>query len=84
MVRQSPEERTFHIFYQLLNGASLEYRNELLLESIDSYKFITHGQINVSGMTDQDTFHDTLKVNTLADLPPLTGPLIPLILSPLS
>merc|ERR1719392_213947 len=61
MVRQSPDERTFHIFYQLLNGASLEYRNELLLESIDSYKFITHGQINVSGMADQDTFHDTLK-----------------------
>jgi len=61
MVRQSPEERTFHIFYQLLNGASLEYRNELLLESIDSYKYMSFGQINISGMADQDTFHDTLK-----------------------
>ena len=49
MVRQSPEERTFHIFYQLLNGASLEYRNELLLESIDSYKFLSNGQVSVAG-----------------------------------
>ena len=49
MVRQSPDERTFHIFYQLLNGASLEYRNELLLEPIDNYKFLSNGQVSIAG-----------------------------------
>jgi myosin protein heavy chain len=66
VVRQSPEERTFHIFYQLLNGASLDYRNELLLESMDSYKYLSNGQVNVNGVVDSDAFHDSLKaMNTL-------------------
>jgi myosin protein heavy chain len=61
VVRQSTEERTFHIFYQLLNGSSLEYRNELLVESIDSYKYLSNGQVNVNGVVDADAFHDSLK-----------------------
>merc|ERR1711892_1624725 len=68
MVRQSPDERTFHIFYQLLNGASLEYRNELLVESIDSYKFLSNGQVNVAGLPDADTFHETLKAMNILNM----------------
>jgi myosin heavy subunit len=61
VIRQAAEERTFHIFYQLLNGASLEYRNELLLESIGNYKFLSFGQVSVTGKSDAEEFHETLK-----------------------
>jgi myosin protein heavy chain len=72
VVRQSTEERTFHIFYQLLNGSSLEYRNELLVESIDSYKYLSNGQVNVNGVVDADAFHDSLKVIIIVTFHSLT------------
>lgn len=40
VVTQSSGERTFHAPYQLLKGASKELKAELLLEDLDSYKYI--------------------------------------------
>ena len=31
IIRQAPDERTFHIFYQLLTGASQELKSKYLL-----------------------------------------------------
>lgn len=40
IVRQAKDERSFHIFYELLAGASPEQRKELFLEKPDKYNFI--------------------------------------------
>merc|ERR1719277_1494783 len=56
VIRQAEEERTFHIFYQMINGASLEYRNELLLEPIQNYKFLTYGSVNIPNVSDAEEF----------------------------
>lgn len=61
VIRQAEEERTFHIFYQMINGASLEYRNELLLEPIQNYKFLTYGSVNIPNVSDAEEFTETLK-----------------------
>jgi myosin protein heavy chain len=68
IIRQAEEERTFHIFYQLLNGASLEYRNELLLDQINNYKYLTGGQVPVNGKSDAEEFHETLKAMAILNM----------------
>ena len=37
-IRQAPNERTFHIFYQLISGAGDQFRKELLLEDYADYR----------------------------------------------
>ncbi|XP_038140298.1 myosin-10 isoform X6 [Cyprinodon tularosa] len=58
--RQAKDERTFHIFYQLLCGASEETRAELLLGSADKYRFLSGGSIPVPGQSDSDNFTQTM------------------------
>ncbi|XP_015236696.1 PREDICTED: myosin-10-like isoform X5 [Cyprinodon variegatus] len=58
--RQAKDERTFHIFYQLLCGASEETRAELLLGSADEYRFLSGGSIPVPGQSDSDNFTQTM------------------------
>uniref|UniRef100_A0A3Q2Q3Z8 Myosin-10-like n=1 Tax=Fundulus heteroclitus TaxID=8078 RepID=A0A3Q2Q3Z8_FUNHE len=41
--RQAKDERTFHIFYQLLCGASDKTRADLLLGSADEYRYLSGG-----------------------------------------
>jgi len=68
VIRQATEERTFHIFYQLLNGASLEYRNELLLDQIGNYRYMSNGQVNLNGKPDAEEFHETLKAMNILNM----------------
>ncbi|XP_014903730.1 myosin-10 isoform X6 [Poecilia latipinna] len=58
--RQAKDERTFHIFYQLLCGASEETRAELLLGSADDYRFLSGGSIPVPGQSDAENFTQTM------------------------
>eukprot|EP00118_Oscarella_pearsei_P003363 m.14044 g.14044 ORF g.14044 m.14044 type:complete len:1988 (+) comp25432_c0_seq1:98-6061(+) len=51
-VRQAPGERTFHVFYQLLHGASSKERSEFLLGDINSYRFLSHGNEMIQGVSD--------------------------------
>lgn len=44
-IRQAPDERSFHIFYQLLKGATKEQRTELLLDDTETFQFLSHGYI---------------------------------------
>ncbi|XP_069038754.1 myosin-10 isoform X2 [Lepisosteus oculatus] len=60
-VRQSREERTFHIFYQLLSGAPEDMRVGLLLASGDQYRFLSSGLLAVSGQSDPEDFTQTLE-----------------------
>uniref|UniRef100_A0A3Q3EWP1 Myosin-10-like n=1 Tax=Kryptolebias marmoratus TaxID=37003 RepID=A0A3Q3EWP1_KRYMA len=59
-IRQAKDERTFHIFYQLLCGASEETRADLLLGSADEYRFLTRGSIPVPGQSDSENFTQTM------------------------
>lgn len=60
-IRQAQDERSFHVFYQFLNGASPEERQEFLLEDVRNYTFLTHGHVPVPGVDDTQEFKFTVK-----------------------
>lgn len=60
-IRQAQDERSFHIFYQFLNGASPEERQKFLLEDVRNYTFLTHGHVPVPGVDDTQEFKFTVK-----------------------
>ncbi|KAL6109418.1 uncharacterized protein ACO6RY_12550 [Pungitius sinensis] len=58
--RQAKDERTFHIFYQLLCGTSAETKADLLLGTADEYRFLSGGSIPVPGQSDSENFTQTM------------------------
>merc|ERR1719180_185484 len=60
IIRQAPDERTFHIFYQLLTGASQELKNQAILEDARNYTFMTKGAVRVPGIEDVEEFQMTI------------------------
>ncbi|KAH8372005.1 hypothetical protein KR093_009695, partial [Drosophila rubida] len=60
-IRQAKDERTFHIFYQLLAGASPEQRERFILDDIKSYPFLSNGTLPVPGVDDYAEFQATVK-----------------------
>ncbi|XP_036385865.1 myosin-10 isoform X3 [Megalops cyprinoides] len=60
-IRQAKDERTFHIFYQLLAGAGEHLRSDLLLEGFNSYRFLSNGNIPIPGQQDKDNFQETME-----------------------
>uniref|UniRef100_UPI00358E3D65 myosin-10-like isoform X3 n=1 Tax=Myxine glutinosa TaxID=7769 RepID=UPI00358E3D65 len=60
-IRQAKDERTFHIFYQLLSGAGEQLRLELLVENFNSYRFLSNGCIPIPGQKDKDNFQETME-----------------------
>merc|ERR1719431_354416 len=70
IIRQAPDERTFHIFYQLLLGASKEFKSRLLLDDAKNYTFMTQGGLRVPGIDDIEEFAATqnaMKVMGITD-----------------
>ncbi|XP_065659055.1 myosin-10 [Hydra vulgaris] len=61
LVRQAPEERLFHIFYQLLLGASPEVKKQFLLLDPKSYIFMSNGLVQLPNMDDRAEFKLTLE-----------------------
>ncbi|GMT17075.1 hypothetical protein PFISCL1PPCAC_8372, partial [Pristionchus fissidentatus] len=62
VLRQAAAERSFHVFYQLLAGASAKQRADLLLEdSAAAYPFMSNGKVTIGGVDDADEFASTLK-----------------------
>merc|ERR1719346_288918 len=59
IIRQAGDERSFHIFYQLLMGASKEFKSQMLLDDAKNYTFMTHGGVRVAGMDDVEEFAAT-------------------------
>ncbi|XP_061105897.1 myosin-10 [Conger conger] len=64
-IRQAKDERTFHIFYQLLCGATEAMRADLLLSGADHYRFLSGGSIPVPGQSDADNFTQTMDSMTI-------------------
>ncbi|XP_051563793.1 myosin-10 isoform X1 [Myxocyprinus asiaticus] len=60
-IRQAKDERTFHIFYQLLAGAGEHLRSDLLLEGFNNYRFLSNGNITIPGQQDKDNFQETME-----------------------
>merc|ERR1719151_246241 len=61
IIRQAPDERTFHIFYQLLTGASQELKSQMILEDARNYTFMTKGAVRVPGIDDAEEFAATVQ-----------------------
>ncbi|XP_073462571.1 myosin-10-like [Aquarana catesbeiana] len=63
-IRQAKDERTFHIFYQLLAGSGEHLRckqTDLLLESVNNYRFLSNGYVPIPGQQDKDNFQETME-----------------------
>uniref|UniRef100_A0A3B4V627 Myosin, heavy chain 10, non-muscle n=1 Tax=Seriola dumerili TaxID=41447 RepID=A0A3B4V627_SERDU len=60
-IRQAKDERTFHVFYQLLAGAGEHLKSDLLLEGFNNYRFLSNGNIPIPGQQDKDNFHETME-----------------------
>ncbi|CAB3223587.1 unnamed protein product [Arctia plantaginis] len=60
-IRQAKDERTFHIFYQLLAGATSQQKAEYILEDPKSYPFLSNAALPVPGIDDHAEFQATIK-----------------------
>ncbi|XP_069857012.1 myosin-14 isoform X4 [Dipodomys merriami] len=58
-IRQAKDECSFHIFYQLLGGASEQLKADLLLEPCSQYRFLTNGPASSPGQ-ERELFQETL------------------------
>uniref|UniRef100_A0A4D5R920 Myosin heavy chain, non-muscle n=1 Tax=Scolopendra viridis TaxID=118503 RepID=A0A4D5R920_SCOVI len=67
-IRQAKDERSFHIFYQLLQGATPEQRKEFILEDIKTYTFLTQSSVPVPGVDDALEFQNTAKAMSIMGL----------------
>ncbi|CAH8469517.1 unnamed protein product [Dicrocoelium dendriticum] len=59
VARQSPDERSFHIFYQLLTSASSEMQEKLLLDQANSYRFMSNGMLEIPGLDERQAYLET-------------------------
>uniref|UniRef100_A0A8C5K6T5 Myosin IE n=1 Tax=Jaculus jaculus TaxID=51337 RepID=A0A8C5K6T5_JACJA len=61
VVMRNPGERSFHIFYQLIEGASAEQKQSLGITSMDYYYYLSlSGSYKVDEINDKREFQETL------------------------
>ncbi|XP_022056513.1 unconventional myosin-Ie isoform X1 [Acanthochromis polyacanthus] len=61
VVMRNPGERSFHIFYQLIEGASGEQKNSLGITSLDYYTYLNQsGSYKVDDINDKSDFQETM------------------------
>ncbi|XP_077313455.1 myosin-10-like isoform X5 [Lithobates pipiens] len=60
-IRQAKDERTFHVFYQILAGAGEHVKTDLLLEGFNQYRFLSNGNVTIPGQQDKEIFHETME-----------------------
>lgn len=54
---QAKDERNYHIFYQLLSGASPEMKEELFLEPASTFSYLNQsGCYTLDGVNDEEMF----------------------------
>ncbi|KRX47969.1 Myosin heavy chain, non-muscle [Trichinella murrelli] len=59
--RQAKDERSFHIFYQFLQGTTEEEKKAFVLNKVDQYRFLANGYIALPGVDDAAEFHNTVR-----------------------
>ncbi|XP_054724552.1 myosin heavy chain, non-muscle-like [Uloborus diversus] len=67
-IRQASDERSFHIFYQMLSGTTAEQKQEFLLEDAKVYRFLTCGGLAVPGVDDGLEFKNTVSAMSIMGL----------------
>ena len=71
VTHQTAKERNYHIFYQLLKGASNETKEKLILEGTASdYRFTKNSNKNIDGVDDVAEFkalEDSFKIMNFSD-----------------
>ena len=67
-VHQAPDERTFHIFYQMVNGMDSNGRKDFILDDPKTYKFLSNGNLPVPGVNDSQEFQDTIEAMNIMGL----------------
>ncbi|XP_068612740.1 myosin IEb [Brachionichthys hirsutus] len=71
VVSQNPGERSFHIYYQLLMGATEEQRENLGVTTPDYYFYLNQsGTYTVEDMNDKKDFSDTMGAMSVVGLSP--------------
>ncbi|XP_056463319.1 unconventional myosin-Ie isoform X1 [Gadus chalcogrammus] len=61
VVMRNPGERSFHIFYQLIEGASAEQKQSLGITSLDYYSYLNQsGSYKVDDINDKSDFQETV------------------------
>uniref|UniRef100_A0A7N9B192 Osteoclast-stimulating factor 1 n=1 Tax=Mastacembelus armatus TaxID=205130 RepID=A0A7N9B192_9TELE len=69
VVSQNPGERNFHIYYQLLGGASGEQRENLGITTPDYYYYLNQsGTYTVDDVNDKKEFSDTVEAMSVVGL----------------
>ncbi|XP_053743524.1 myosin IEb [Synchiropus splendidus] len=69
VVSQNPGERNFHIYYQLLEGASGEQRENLGVTTPDYYNYLNQsGTYTVDDVNDKKEFSDTMEAMSVVGL----------------
>jgi len=61
VIRQAEDERTFHIFYQLLAGCSQDLKKKCILEDAKDYTFLSYGNVTIPGLNDAEEFQGTME-----------------------
>ncbi len=62
VIYQTNEERNYHIFYQLINGSTIDMKQNLLLESnINDYIYLKNSNKKIIGINDTEEFNSLIK-----------------------
>ncbi|XP_071043315.1 myosin heavy chain, non-muscle isoform X1 [Parasteatoda tepidariorum] len=67
-IRQAKDERSFHIFYQLLQGSTPEQKKSFLLEDSKNYTFLSNGHVAVPGFDEVAEFRSTCNAMSIMGL----------------
>ncbi|KAN0033402.1 hypothetical protein ACTA71_002829 [Dictyostelium dimigraforme] len=69
IVRQVYNERNYHIFYQLISGASEELKEKLNLKTIEEYSYLNKsGCFEIEGVSDEEHFKKTCHAMQVAGI----------------
>ncbi|KAL8270345.1 hypothetical protein Esti_005732 [Eimeria stiedai] len=72
LVSQEPNERSFHVLYQLLKGADEDMRTQFHLRRVEEYVFLTErsgGCFDIEGIDDREEFAELRKSFAAIGLP---------------
>ena len=67
VVRLNTHERNYHIFYQLLKGASSQMKCEFLMDGldVDDFTYTKDGRDTISGVSDRDEWQSLIEAFTI-------------------